>query len=64
MPPLGLPSTVTVTFLHDCRTGCRFQPTASTCGLQLTLPVHIQSFEDMESMIKSAIIEGKGFGNV
>ena len=64
LPPLGLPNKLTVLFKHDCVKDCRCRPTASTCALSMTIPVHIKTDEEMLEMILSAVKEGLGFGNV
>ena len=64
LPPLGLPNKLTILFKHDCLKDCRCRPTASTCALSMTIPVHIKTDEGMLEMILSAVKEGLGFGNV
>ena len=64
LPPLGLPNKLTVLFKHDCVKDRRCRPTASTCALSMTIPVHIKTDEEMLEMILSAVKEGLGFGNV
>ncbi len=64
IPPLGMDREITVEFKHGCRPHCTCRPTASTCSLTLTLPVHITSMEKAEEQLCSAIKEGRGFGFV
>ena len=37
VPPLGIPKKITVSFIHECPTGCRCKLTVSTCALKLSL---------------------------
>ena len=61
--PLGLPKHITVKFKHDCMERCRCRPTASTCDLSVTLPVHYHdNYSEFKESIDSALVEGKGFG--
>ena len=64
MPPLGFPKKFSVHFVHGCEEGCQCRPTVSTCDIVLKLPVHITSEEDMVYMLKSAVKDCQGFGNI
>jgi hypothetical protein len=62
LPVLGFPKKFGCQFIHDCNTTCKCRPTASTCDLKIKLPVHIDSVEEMEVMMVSAIKDCGGFG--
>ena len=63
IPPLGLPKRIAVKFKHGCMEKCKCRPTASTCDLSITLPVHYHdNYNQFKESIDSALIEGKGFG--
>lgn len=62
--PLGFPKKISVQFVHGCAEACRCRPTVSTCDITIKLPVHLSSEEDMTDMIKSAIKDCSGFGNI
>lgn len=47
IPIPGFEKKISVEFFHDCESGCRCLPEASTCSLTLTLPVHIKVFDLM-----------------
>lgn len=64
MPPLGLPKKISVSFLHGCPPSCKCRPTASTCSLTFTLPIHADSAADKQELLISALTECYGFGNV
>ena len=64
LPPLGLPEPIEVKFIHGCANGCRCRPSVSTCKLILKIPVHISTFESMEEILTSAMLEGFGFGKL
>ena len=64
LPPLGLPEPIEVKFIHGCADSCRCRPSVSTCKLVLKPPVHISTFETMEEMMTSAMLEGLGFGTL
>ena len=59
-PPLGLPETTTLYFVHRCIRGCQCRPSASTCALQLRLPVDIKSSDYMMDMLRKSIVEEAG----
>lgn len=61
IPPLGMPRKVKITFLGGCDTGCRCRPTASTCDLRITLALHLDTFEEMQEILVSALKESDGF---
>lgn len=61
IPPLGLPRKVKITFLGGCNPACRCRPTASTCDLQLSLPLHLDTFEEMKDILLSALKDSEGF---
>lgn len=61
IPPLGLPRKVKITFLGGCNPACRCWPTASTCDLQLSLPLHLDTFEEMKDILLSALNNSEGF---
>lgn len=60
IPPLGLPRKMTLAFVHGCQAGCQCRPTASTCALQLRLPVHYTGNDEMVDILTKATIEGAG----
>jgi hypothetical protein len=63
IPPLGLPKQITAKFKHGCQERCRCRPTASTCDLSITLPVHYHNdYNLFKESIDSALIEGIGLG--
>jgi hypothetical protein len=64
IPPLGFPKKYSVQFVHDCEEGCRCRPTVSTCDITLKIPVHLSTEEDMRDILKSAIKDCVGFGNI
>ena len=64
IPPLGLPSKLTINFKHWCRAlpkECKCKPTVSTCALSLTLPVHNQTMEVMKRSLCDAVKMSQGF---
>ena len=61
-PPVGLPKKMSVQFKHGCPDECRCRPTASTCSLTITLPVHANSFVMMTELMTSALTDCFGFG--
>ena len=63
IPPLGLGDPIEIIFLHGCKEGCRCRPTVPTCLLQLSLPVHINTFDLMKEILVSAVKDGRGFWN-
>ena len=62
IPPLGFPKKFTVEFVHGCTAGCCCRPTVSTCDITIKLPVHINTAQNMEDMITSAVKESYDFG--
>lgn len=64
IPPLGLTNGITVKFKHHCDAGCRCRPTASTCDISITFPVHYENYQDFKDSLSSALMEGFGFGFV
>ena len=36
----------------------------STCDLSITMPVHIDKFDEMKEMLHSAVKDSHGFGNL
>ena len=64
LPPLGLPDSIKIKFLHGCHNESRCRPTVSTCQLFIWLPVHAATFQEMKELIVSALLEGFGFGNI
>lgn len=61
MPVLGLSSKIKCQFLHACQAGCRCRPTCSTCDLAVTLPVHLNSNDEMVEIMTSALNDSTGF---
>lgn len=58
VPPLGFPRTPTLNFNSD-----NIYPTASTCGVQLTLPDRYYSnFQEFEKALNTAFLFHGGFG--
>ena len=64
MPPLGIPKKISVSFVHECPTGCRCKLTVSTCALKLSLPSHYQAKEDMKKAISDFIKLSNGFDTI
>jgi hypothetical protein len=64
VPPLGFPKKFEIKFLHGCIACCKCRPTVSTCDLSITMPVHINKFEEMKEMLHSAVKDSHGFGNL
>ena len=64
VPPLGIPKKITVSFIHECPTGCRCKLTVSTCALKLSLPSHYQTKEDMKKAILESIKSSNGFDTI
>ena len=64
IPTHGFESKIMINFNHDCLDGCGCMPVASTCGLTIELPVHIDSLEKMECSMERCIIEAPFFGRV
>ena len=64
MPPLGIPKKISVSFVHECPTGCRCKLTVSTCALKLSLPSHYQTKEDMKKAISDFIKLSSGFDTI
>ena len=62
MPPLGLLEKISITFVHSCEQACQCRPTTSTCAMEVRLPVHIQTKEQMQELTCSAIKDCKGYG--
>eukprot|EP00794_Sanderia_malayensis_P020690 gene20690-22727_t len=66
-PILGVITEVFIEFIHDCPrsnagTACKCLPTVSTCGVNLRLPVHVNSSDEMLTAFDSAIKSESGFG--
>ena len=49
IPPLRFDKNITMKFKHCIDNKCQCRPAASTCALDLTLPVHFSSSEDFTS---------------
>lgn len=64
IPPLGFPCDLNIHFRHDCPDECKCRPTASTCGLILTLPIHSCCSKEIGDLLISALTECCGLGNV
>ena len=64
IPPLGLAQNIKVIFKHDCDVSCQCKPRASTCSLNLFLPIHYDSEEKMIDAWYQAIKCSVGFDNV
>ena len=64
IPPLGFPRNITVKFKHGCKEECKCRPTSSTCDLSITLPIHYSNSYAFNEIMKSALIEGVGFGRL
>jgi hypothetical protein len=64
IPPLGFPKQFSVKFVHGCAEGRRCRPTVSTCDITLKIPVHLSTEQDMRDIMKSAIKDCSGFGNL
>lgn len=62
IPPCGLPKDITVKFKHHCDEKCRCRPTASTCDVSLTLPLHYTDYPDFNACMSTAFVEAHGFG--
>ncbi|XP_057290914.1 uncharacterized protein LOC130613612 [Hydractinia symbiolongicarpus] len=58
IPPLGLSSNLIITFKHWCVNLpklCHCKSTVSTCSLNLTLPVHYNTFESMKTAVEDSV---------
>ena len=55
VPPSGIPKKITVSFVHECPTGCQCKLTVSTCALKLSSHSHHQAKEDMKKAISDSI---------
>ena len=64
VPPLGIPKKITVSFIHECPTGCRCKLTVSTCAFKLLLPSHYQTREDMKKATLDSIKLSNGFDTI
>ena len=62
IPPLGFSKKIQCQFLHGCPAGCKCKPTTSTCDLALTLPVYLNTEDDMKEIMYSALIDCLDFG--
>lgn len=62
VPPLGFPKKIQCRFLHGCQSGCKCRPTTSTCDLVITLPVHLNTEDNMKEIMESALIDCIDFG--
>ena len=63
--PLGLPDDISIIFKQGCiNADCNCLPTVSTCDLQLFIPVHISSEEEMKEALSRAVKEGSCFGQL
>ena len=60
-PPLGFPKKIKCQFLHGCPDSCKCRPTTSTCDLVFTLPVHLNTEEEMGCIMTSALTDSFGF---
>ncbi|XP_068761187.1 uncharacterized protein [Montipora capricornis] len=60
-PPLGFPKKIRCQFLHGCPGSCKCRPTTSTCDLVFTLPVHLNTEEEMGLLMTSALTDSFGF---
>ena len=49
VPSLGIPIKITVSFFHECPTGCWCKLTVSTCALKLSLLTNCKT-EDMKKL--------------
>ena len=57
VPPLAFSKKIQCKFLHGCPAGCRCRPTTSTCDLSITLPVHLDTEENMKEIMISALVD-------
>jgi len=57
IPPLGFDRVIEIDFFNY-KTGVRRFPTSSTCGLGITLPRGMPSYEEFEDLIVQALKEG------
>ncbi|XP_028400112.1 uncharacterized protein LOC114523408 [Dendronephthya gigantea] len=64
IPPIGFPCSLNVHFRHDCPSGCKCRPTASTCALVIILPIHSCSSQELGDLLISALCDCCGFGNL
>ena len=64
IPPTGLLSRYKVFFKHDCPGNCKCFPTVSTCGYVISLPVHVDNYEEFFKMIEVALKCEPGFGRI
>ena len=65
---LGLPNDIVVNFIHGIKVVRNREltclPTVSTCDLQLNIPVHINSEDNMKSAFSMAVYDGSHFGQL
>ena len=54
VPPLGLPGSIVVQFVHGCSSGCACKPSVSTCAMSISVPVHYNT----RSSILQALVDG------
>ena len=59
-----IPKKITVSFTHECPTGCTCKLAVSTCALKLSLPFHYQTKEDMRKAILASIKLSNGFDTI
>ena len=60
-PFLGFPKKIKCQFLHGCLDSCKCRPTTSTCDLVFTLPMHLNTEEEMGCIMTSALTDSFGF---
>ena len=63
MPSLGIPIKITVSFFHECPTGCWCKLTVSTCALKLSLPTNCQT-EDIKKAVLDSIKLSNDFDTI
>ena len=65
IPPLGFDKNITTKFKNYCIDNkCQYRPTAPTCPLDFTLPVHFSSSEGFTSKFSDTVRECQGFRNI
>ena len=64
-PPIGgLPDKFKIHFKHGCVESCKCSPVVSLCALTLTVPIHMNSIEDIKTSFEIAVKGSNGFGRL
>ena len=62
--PLGLPSPISVNFIHTCSPNCNCKLKVSTCTLTISLPVHYKNIGTMTQAVEDSVLLSHGFDNI